>query len=154
MGMSSAPDQVIHSSIIVKVRIIGTKLNVLQGSNHMFGFGKVLKGLLGVKGPWMYPNVGWSRPTPQIQTSIWGRTPSNTHNHQYKNYDIRVFLKMVVPQNRWFLIKNPNLKWMIWHPLFLETSMFKHQWYEIPKAIPRKCLNPLRCGWRIPAGRN
>jgi hypothetical protein len=34
---------------------------------------------------------------------------------------------MVVPQNRWSIMENPNLKWMIWgYPYELETTIYTH----------------------------
>ena len=36
---------------------------------------------------------------------------------------------MMVPQNRWFLMENPDLKWMIWrYPPFQETPMCREKY--------------------------
>ena len=41
-----------------------------------------------------------------------------------------MFPKIRVPQNGWFIMKHPLLKWMIWgeNPLFLETSIWIVDW--------------------------
>ena len=53
------------------------------------------------------------------------RNTSNTCFHFFVFFS--VFPKIVVPQNGWFIMEIPDLKWMIWgreNPLFSETFFF------------------------------